>query len=158
VDLHNKRRILILLAAVLLGYAALGFDRGLTSKEQSDRDAFLGTWTEEGGEPGNSIRFYLVPREIPGVPAVVAYEGHVTFRKQLGADETKGTWGFESWSPLRLSVSAGDRYWFVAVRVLDPDHILIRLGGDIEEMSRPDVFANAETKALTRVRPKPGAQ
>ena len=32
-----------------------------------DREcSMIGTWTEEGGPPGNAIRFYCVARDIPG--------------------------------------------------------------------------------------------
>ena len=50
----------------LFGLVALGWN-GWSSRGYVDREVMLGTWTDEAGPPGNSIRFYLVPQDIPGL-------------------------------------------------------------------------------------------
>jgi hypothetical protein len=118
-----------------------------------DRDAMIGTWTEEGGPPGNSIRFYYVPRDLPGIPGVQAYEGHATLTKQLGAEEAVAEWNYGSLDPLVLNFCLDGRAWFVAVRKVDDDHILVRFGTDAEEMYRPGALDHPDTRRLTRTGP-----
>jgi hypothetical protein len=123
-----------------------GPDRG----PADDRNAMIGTWAEEGGPPGNAIRFYYVARDLPGVPYARAYEGHATLTKQLGAEEAVATWNYGSWDPLVLNFCLDGRAWFVAVRKIDDDHILVRFGTDPEEMYRPGAIDHPDTRRLTR--------
>ncbi|MBO0700825.1 MAG: hypothetical protein J2P46_20690 [Zavarzinella sp.] len=119
----------------------------------ADRDAMVGTWTEEGGPPGNSIRFYFVTRDIPDMPYIRASEGRATLTKQLGADEAVGQWGYGSLDPLVLNLCLDGRAWFVAIRKVDDDHILIRFGTDAEEMYRADAIDHPDTRRLTKTGP-----
>jgi hypothetical protein len=141
---------LAFVAALLAAwYWCGGPDRGPVD----DRDAMIGTWTDEDGPPGNSIRFYYVPRDLPGVPFVQAFEGHATLVQQPGAAETVAEWNFGSWDPLVLNFSMDGRAWYVAVRKVDDDHILTRFGTDPEEMYRADAIDHPDTRRLTRTGP-----
>src|SRR5262245_20482437 len=95
---------------------------------EADRDAMIGTWTDEVGPPGNSIRFYFVPRDIPGAPYATAYEGHITLVNFLERANARGSWGYGSWDPLTLNLTVGRKAWFVAIRPIDGDHLLVRFG------------------------------
>src|SRR3954462_14489892 len=116
--------------------AAWYWSGGFDAASREDREAMIGTWTEEGGPAGNSIRFYYVVRDLPGMPCAQAYEGHATFIPQPGAKETAADGNYGSWDPLVLNVSMDGRPWFAAIRKVDDDHILIRFGTDAEEMYR----------------------
>jgi hypothetical protein len=120
-----------------------------------DRDAMIGTWTDEAGPPGNSIRFYYIPRDIPGAPYAVAYEGHVTLVSFLGCSNARGSWGYGSSDPLVLNLAAGRRTWYVAIRKLDDDRLLVRFGTDGEEIYRSGAVDHPDAYVLTRVAREP---
>ena len=136
--------------AAAIGLVALTWP-GTPAATQADREVMLGTWTDNDGPPGNSIRFYLVPTDIPGAPFATALEGHVTVVSQLGETTAQGIWNFGSCDPLVLNVMIGNRAWYVAIRRLDADHILARFGSDPEEMMRPGAIDHPEAKVLTSV-------
>src|SRR5262249_15607416 len=61
---------------------------------------FLGTWTEETGQPGNSIKFFLVRASMPAnYVGLVPYEGRVTFIKHFGQGEIQATCNYSSFDP-----------------------------------------------------------
>jgi hypothetical protein len=136
--------------AVAVGLLALMWARASADPE-ADRDAMIGTWTDEAGPPGNSVRFYFVAQAVPGMPEVTAYDGHVTLVNFLGRPQAIGSWGYGSWDPLTLNVTAGRQDWFVAIRKLDDDHLLVRFGTDAEEMYRPGALDHPDARVLTRV-------
>jgi hypothetical protein len=138
-----------LVFVALTGLLALVWLNGADGPE-ADRDAMVGTWTDEAGPPGNSVRFYFVAQAIPGIPEATAYEGHVTLVNFLGQAQANGSWGYGSWNPLTLNVSAGGKDWFVAIRKLDDDHLLVRFGIDPEEMYRPEALDHLDARVLTR--------
>lgn len=141
---------LVFVSALLAAWYWCGApDRG----PAGDREAMIGTWTEEGGPPGNSIRFYFVSRDIPDMPYIRASEGHATLTGQLGAEDAVGQWGYGSLDPLVLNLCLDGRAWFVAIRKVDDDHILIRFGTDPEEMYRADSIDHPDTRRLTRTAP-----
>ena len=74
----------MLIGALFLAY--LAFDHPFWPGAGSAHvwDEFLGSWTDEPGEPGNSVRFYLVEVPLPGSPIVKAYEGRVAIRNLFG--------------------------------------------------------------------------
>jgi hypothetical protein len=148
--LGSNRHPLIVFVAVLIGLVAIGWN-GWSSKGYVDRDAMLGTWTDETGPPGNSIRFYHVPKDIPGVPYATAYEGYATLVQFLGFETTEGLWNYGGWDPLVLNLWVGNRMWFVAIAKLDDDHILVRFGDDPEVMMKPGAIDHPETKRLKRI-------
>jgi hypothetical protein len=138
-------------AGALLLYWFAGQPGGLPA----DRECMLGTWTDEAGPPGNSIRFYYVPTDIPGTPLVQAYEGHVTLVHFLGEEAGTAIWNYGGWDPLALNVMVGKKGYFAAVRKVDDDHILIRFGTDPEEMYRPEAIDHPDTRRLTRTGREP---
>jgi hypothetical protein len=146
----SNRHPLIVAVAILIVIVALGW-HGLPSDRYVDREAMLGTWTDAAGPPGNSIRFYLVPQDIPGAPYATALEGHATLVQFLGFESTQGGWNYGSWDPLVLNFWVGNRMWFVAILKLDDDHILVRFGDDPEAMMTPDATNHPETKRLKRI-------
>jgi hypothetical protein len=149
---HSPFAYLAFVAGLLLAwYWSGGFD----SPAREDREAMIGTWTEEAGPPANSFRFYYVARDIPGVPCVQAYEGHATLVKQLGQEEAAAQWNYGSFDPLVLNFWDGGRAWYVAVRKLDEDHILVRFGADAEEMYRPGAIDHPDARRLTRTGREP---
>jgi len=122
-----------------------------------DRDIMLGTWTDEDGEPGNSIRFYLEEENIgEEVPLVKAYMGRIDLVNFLGKEKGTAQWGYGGWDPLILNITIGKRMLFAAIRKVDDDHILIRFGKDAEEMYKPGAIDHPDTKRLTRVAKEPG--
>jgi hypothetical protein len=127
------------------------FQFGGTSADPNDRDIMLGTWTDEAGLPGNSIRFYLVARDLPGAPLATAFEGRATLVRHLGEENAEAGWNYGSWEPLVLNLWVGEKSRYVAIRKLDDDHILIRFGTDPEEMYRPEALDHPDTRRLTRV-------
>ena len=135
--------------AVAIGLLGLMWFR-VSAGPEADRDAMIGTWTDQAGPPGNSVRFYFVALAIPGMPEVTGYEGHVTLVNFLGQAQANGSWGYGSWDPLTLNVSAGGQAWYVAIRQLDEDHLLIRFGTDPEEMYRPEALDHPDARVLTR--------
>jgi hypothetical protein len=152
VELHNVRVLPVFCALVALWtayYFYSGTDR--PHPDAAERLAFLGTWTEEAGEPGNSIRFSFVRcRQVGTVMGLSAWEGRAEFRKHFGRDEVVTTWGYADYDPLLLNVHPTARIRFAAVRMLDPNRMQIRFGGDFNVMSSIDVFDSPETKVLTR--------
>jgi hypothetical protein len=152
---HLRRFLLTLITAVFLtaAFFYLFYDRSSSSSQQ-ERTAFFGTWTEEGGEPGNYIRFGLVWRTLPNnpIPGVQAGDGVAEFHKQLGVEKTQVQWNYESWMPLRLNVTIPGKCNFASIRMLDSDHLLIRFTTTIQAASATDVLEGPEVKRLTRVR------
>jgi hypothetical protein len=144
---HSPFAYLAFVAGLLLAWYWSG---GFESPGRADREAMIGTWTEEAGPPGNSIRFYYVVRDIPGISYAQAYEGHATLVKQLGEDEAAAQWNYGSTDPLVLNFGIGHREWYVAVRKIDDDHILVRFGTDAEEMYRPGAIDHPDARLLTR--------
>ena len=125
---------------------------GGSSTASDDHFMMIGTWTDETGEPGNSIRFYLVERDLPGAGPIKAYDGHATLVKFLGQETAQATWNSGSSDPRVLNFSIGNRAWYIALRRIDDDHILVRFGTDPEEMYRHGALDHPDTKRLTRVR------
>jgi|SRR5262245_30112476 len=125
------------------------------SPKADDRDMMIGTWTDESGAPGNAVRFYYVAREIPGMEPVKALDGHATAVKWLGEVTAEARWIYVSWDPLVLNFTVGNQAWYVTLRKLDDDHILVRFGKDPEEMCRPEAIDHPETKRLTRIGREP---
>ena len=146
----SNRHPLIVFVAVLFGIVALGWN-GWSSNSYVDREAMLGTWTDEAGPPGNSIRFFLVPQDIPGAPYATALEGHATLVQFLGFETTQGGWNYGGWDPLVLNFWVGNRMWFVAILKLDNDHILVRFGDDPEVMMKPNAIDHPDAKRLRRI-------
>jgi hypothetical protein len=140
----------VYLAVGLLLFA--WFRLGGTSPASDDHLMMIGTWTDESGAPGNSIRFYLVERDLPGARPIKAYDGHATLVKFLGKETAPATWNSGSWDPPVLNFSIGNRAWYIALRKLDDDHILVRFGTNAEEMYRHGALDHPDTKRLTRVR------
>jgi hypothetical protein len=130
------------------------FRLGGSSPAPNDDMAMLGTWTDEAGEPGNSIRFYLVERDL-GTGPLKAYEGHATLVKFLDRDTAQATWNNGSSNPRVLNFLIGRRAWYIQLRKLDDDHILVRFGTDAEEMYRPGALDHPDAKVLTRVGREP---
>lgn len=144
-----------LLPVIAIALAIYWLMDGFGSPAATDHDAMVGTWTDENGEPGNSIRFYSVPVDLPGSPIVRGFEGHGTVVGWLGEKQATAEWNFGSFDPLVLNVNVGKTMWFAAVRKLDEDHILIRFGRDPEEMMRPGATDHPDTKRLTRIAREP---
>jgi hypothetical protein len=138
----------IYLVAALLILA--GF-RLSSSPTPDDQFMMIGTWTDEAGEPGNSIRFYLVERDL-GTGPIKAYDGHATLVKFLGIEAAQATWNNGSSDPRVLNFSIGRQAWYIQIRKLDDDHLLVRFGKDADEMYRHGALDHPDTKLLTRVR------
>jgi hypothetical protein len=138
---------------LLYWWAAASGDR--TDDWTDGRDAMIGTWTDPAGPPGNSIRFYYVPRDLPEVPVVKAYEGHISLVKFLGEENTPADWNYGSWDPLVLNVIIGKKGYYAAIRKIDDDHIQIRFGTDAEEMYKPEAIDHPDTRTLTRIGREP---
>lgn len=151
------RRNPLIPVVIAAGFLTLMWARAADDPE-ADRDAMIGTWTDEAGPPGNSIRFYYVPREIPGAPYALAYEGHVTLENFLGHAKSRGSWNYGSWDPLTLNVTVGRKPLYVAIRKVDDDRLLVRFGTDPEEMYRADAVDHPDARVLTRIgrEPPPG--
>lgn len=121
------------------------------SAPTTDRDAMIGTWTDENGEPGNSVRFYSVPIDLPGSPIVTGMEGHLTLINFLGEKEAQGVWNYGYWDPLVVNIIVGKTCWYAAIRKLADDHILIRFGRDPNEMMQPGAIDHPKTMKLKRI-------
>jgi len=139
----------VVLGVLLLLFVA--FRPGGSSPALDDPFLMIGTWTDEAGEPGNSIRFYLVERDLEIGP-IKAYEGHATLVKFLGKEAAQATWNNGSSDPRVLNFSIGKQAWYIQLRKLDDDHIVVRFGKDAEEMYRSGALDHADAKVLTRVR------
>jgi len=152
VEAHNVRSIpllLALLALVAVCYFFHGTDG--SSTRAADPYPFLGTWTEEAGEPGNSIRFSLVrAREVGTVMGVSAWNGRAEYRKHFGREQIVSVWNFADFEPIRLNVQPTPKVRLAAIRMLGPDRMLIRFGWDLETMFARDVFESPQTKVLVR--------
>lgn len=150
----RPRRLQLVTALAAVGLVALLWLPG-PAAGPDDRDAMIGTWTDEHGPPGNSVRFYYVARDIPGAPYATAYDGHVTLANFLGHANARGTWGYGSWDPLVLNLTVGRRAWFLAIRKLDDDHLRVRFGTDAEEIYRPGAVDHPDAFVLTRIGREP---
>jgi len=115
-----------------------------------DQFAMIGTWTDEAGEPGNSIRFYLVERDL-GTGPIKAFEGHATLVKFLGKETAKANWNSGSRDPSVVNFSIGKQNWYIQLRELDEDHILVRFGRNAEEIYRNGALEHPDAKVLTRI-------
>jgi hypothetical protein len=148
----------IAIAAAALGLgAAFLIQANSASNVDADRDVMIGTWTDEEGEPGNSIRFHLVEEAFTkDVPLVKAYMGQIHFAKFHGESDADAIWNYGGWDPLVLNIVIGKRTLFATIRKIDNDHILIRIGADPEEMMRPEAINHPDTKRLTRIAREPG--
>jgi hypothetical protein len=139
--------VYFVIALLVFAWSRLG-----GSSTASDDDFMLGMWTDESGAAGNSIRFYLVERDIPGAGPFKALEGHATLVKFLDKDAAQATWNNGSSNPRVLNFSIGRRSWYIQLRKLDDDHIVVRFGTDAEEMYQPGALEHPDAKVLTRVR------
>lgn len=143
-------RPLTIVAIAVVVYAFAYFLHGSPFKKD-DRFCMLGTWTDESGEPGNSIRFRLVEEDVSNdVPLVKAYLGRIHVQKFHGEADSEASWNYGGWDPLVLNVTIGKRYLYAAIRRIDDDHILIRIGADPEELMRSEAIDHPETIRLTR--------
>jgi hypothetical protein len=127
----------------------------LSNGGNDDRYAMLGTWTDPAGPPGNSIRFYHVSHDLPGIPHAKAYVGHITLVHFLGEVEAAADWNYGSWDPLVLNIGVKRKAYYAAIRKVDDDHILIRFGTDAEEMYRLEAIDHPDTRTLTRIGREP---
>jgi len=127
------------------------FQFGGMSVDPKDRDIMLGTWTDDAGLPGNSVRFYLIAHDLPGAPLATAFEGRATLIRHLGEEKAEAGWNYGSWDPLVLNLLVGEKSRYAAIRKLDDDHILIRFGTDAEEMYRFEALDHRDTRRLTRI-------
>jgi hypothetical protein len=150
-DPRNRRHALALGATLALIFGTYYCFDSADGPDPAEVRAFLGTWTEEQGEPGNSIRFGLVRSPVSDrFPGIEVYGGVAVFRKHFGDGEVRAAWNYENHRRLRLNIVFPDRAIIAAVKVLDHDHLLVRFGADIEALSRDDVFESPDTKRLTR--------
>ena len=140
----------IYLLALISGLAASWFCWNAT-RTTDDRFIMIGTWTDEAGPPGNSVRFYFVEREIPGIDSATALDGHLTLVNFLGQSDNAGTWGYGSFEPMALNLTVNGRPMYAAVRMVDDEHLLFRLGTVPEEMYRPDALDHPDARVLTRI-------
>ena len=148
--LRWHRPISVLMISIAAFTAAMLVQKALPS--DNDRDIMLGTWTDEAGEPGNSIRFYLEEEKLgDDVPLVKAYMGRVELVNFLGEEKRNAIWNYGGWDPLVLNVMIGKRTLFAAIRKIDRDHLLIRFGTDPEEIMQPGSIDHPDTKRLTRI-------
>ena len=157
--MHRSLRIPPAAIAVLaLGLgAAIMIQTNSALEGDVDRNAILGTWTDEDGEPGNSIRFYQVQVQgLPGDPVITAWEGRATVSGLLDRKEATAIWNYGSWDPVVVNLNVGAKCWFVAIRKLDDDHLLMRFGTDPEGICRPGAIDHPETKRFKRIGREPG--
>jgi hypothetical protein len=126
-----------------------------TPDPETDRVAMIGTWTDEAGPPGNSVRFYFVRHDIPGVVYVEAWDGHLAVANFAGRTDDAGSWGYGKFEPLVLNLTINDRPYYAAVRKLDDDHLLARFGSNAEEMYGPDALNHPDAHVLTRTGREP---
>jgi hypothetical protein len=148
----NRLCLSVVVGTLVLAY--LAFDHPFRTGAGGSggvTDEFLGSWTDERGEPGNSVDFSLVEVPLPNDPIwVTAYEGRATFRKLFGADEVRTTWGYESLDPPRLNVTFDGRNRVAAIRFLDHDHLVMRFVERLPYWTGIDVFEGPEVVLLTR--------
>jgi hypothetical protein len=153
----NKRCPSVIVGILLLTY--LAFDHPLRFGSDGFggvTDEFLGSWTDDRGEPGNSVQFSLVEVQMPNAPlGMAAYEGRATFCKLFGADEVRAVWNYENFDPLRLNVVFADRGRVAAIRLLDHDHLLMRFVEHLSYWTGIDVFEGPDVVRLTRTHERP---
>lgn len=157
--MYRTRRIPpIALVAMALGLMAAYLIQANSAVDvDRDRDAMIGTWTDEDGEPGNSIRFYFVEvKGLPGHPLITPWEGHATVTGLLDRKKATAIWNYGGWDPLVVNLNVGRKLWHVVIRKLDDDHLLMRFGTDPEEISRPGAIDHPETRRFKRIGREPG--
>jgi hypothetical protein len=140
-----------LLPIIAVGIIAYWLATGKVAPSPIDREAMIGTWTDETGEPGNSISFYLVPVDMPTSPVITGSEGRATICNLLGEKLGQAIWNYGSWDPLVLNINVGTQSWYAVIRKLDDEHILVRFGRDPSEIMRPGAIDHPDTKRLTRI-------
>lgn len=152
--MHHRPHPLAVLAAIGI---VLGTSWWLESNalRPDDRDCMIGTWTDESGPPGNSIRFYLVPVDLPGAPIVTGEEGRVTATNFQDLNSTAGQWNYGSWDPLVINIVVGKQCWFAVIVKIDDDHLRVRFGTDPTEIMRPGAIDHPDARTLTRIDSQP---
>jgi hypothetical protein len=152
--MHHRFHALAVVAALAI---ILGTSWWLESSAlpPEDRDAMLGTWTDETGPPGNSIRFYQVPIDLPGAPLATGFEGRVTARNCLEQRASAGQWNYGSWDPLVINIIVGGQNWFAVIEKIDDDHLRVRFGTDPTEIMQPAAIDHADSRTLTRIGREP---
>jgi hypothetical protein len=125
-------------------------NRGIAKRDELA--GLLGTWTDEAGEEGNFITFSVVRRPAPGpIPGLELWEGKVACHNFLDGNDREGSWGYESWKPLRLNITLADGNRVAAIKHVDGDHLLVRFVEDLPPEKRRDVFRSPEVRRLRRV-------
>jgi hypothetical protein len=151
---NENRNVLILVAiAALVGVYWFASDNGKPHPDHRELTAFLGTWTDEKGPPDNYARFNLVTRPLPNaLPGVQVSEGQGRLHGLFGENNQPITWNYESHQPLRLNVSIGKRTFVAPVRLLDADHMLLRVvpTTDVDVWSADEVLDGPGVIHLTR--------
>jgi hypothetical protein len=140
--------------SVLIAACALYWFGGQNDPRSPDHAAltvFMGTWTDENGPPGNYVRFSLVPHP-SGTALIQLNEGKGQINGLLGEKEAPITWGYESFTPLRLNFIVGNRALVVPVRLLDRQHLELRFvpTADYAVWSSNTVWDSPEVVRLTR--------
>ena len=125
-------------------------NRGIA--ERDELAGVLGTWTDEAGEEGNFITFSVVRRPAPGpIPGLELWEGRVACHNFPGGNDAEGSWGYESWKPLRLNIILPDGNRVAAIKRVDRDHLLLRFVEDLPPEKWRDAFRSPEVRRLRRV-------
>lgn len=151
--LFKDGRFSVAILLILLLAAVYFWFNSRDAADPREITAFLGTWTDETGPPGNHVRFYQVARSIPGsLPGTEALDGHAAFQDQRGVGDVNAIWNYESWKPLRLNVIFANRATVMPVMILDHDHILIRIvdTAKVEVWTNADVFEGPDVILLKR--------
>jgi hypothetical protein len=148
----------IAIAAAAVGLmAAIMMQANSALEKNVDRNAMIGTWTDEDGPPGNSIRFYYVQgQKMPGDPVITAWEGRATVVGLLDEKEAPAIWNYGSWDPFVVNLVIGKKAWCVAFRKLDDDHLLMRFSLDAEAICQPGSIEHPETRRFKRIGREPG--
>jgi hypothetical protein len=149
---RGRHPLLFIPVTLVVGYAIYcHFDDHLA---KSDTHLIDGTWTEQRGVPGNSIHIYSVRAPTPpNYWGLECYEGRIDLKHHFGEKEIRTSWNYGSLDPLILNVLIpikGIR--FAAIKILDPDHLLIRFGNDIDPRDGDRIFRHPDVKRLTRRR------
>jgi hypothetical protein len=151
-------RVLPILGLVLAWWMIVGSGKDASDIERDlhhwELEAIVGTWVEEGGEPGNYLRLTQMPTGSPSFFGLLtALDSRATFFRQFGkAEKTKAVWNFENSYPLRLNVVFDTGGRFLAVGFIDRDHARMRLLDDINVAVQPGVLSSAEAKVMTRAK------
>src|SRR4051794_13192921 len=111
----------VAIAVLALSFgAAILIQANSAVQAETDRNAMMGTWTDEDGEAGNSIRFYCIQvKGIPGEHVITAWEGRATVIGLLERKEATAIWNYGSGDPLVLNLNIGKKAWFAAIRKID---------------------------------------